>query len=61
MPDNTKICPLLGAGPIEIDSTCKGDRCAWWNVDRCAVIDIAQHIEELGNISSALLDYNPQS
>lgn len=50
-----KICPILGAGPLEIDSDCKEDRCAWWDEDSCtcyfctiaeALTDIAVNVEE---------------
>lgn len=41
-----KICPLLVAGdPAPLNVQCKGDRCAWWNGDCCAVLSMAIHLE----------------
>ena len=28
--DTKKICPLLEIGPLEVDGSCMGDRCAWY-------------------------------
>lgn len=42
-----KICPLLGAGPLGVNTNCKCDRCAWWDGDCCAVLSMAIHLEGL--------------
>ncbi len=44
-----KICPLLGAGPLGINTNCKESRCAWWTGQECAMITLALSVEELNN------------
>lgn len=41
-----KICPILGAGPLEINSNCKGEHCAWYICGRCAIAALAEATEE---------------
>lgn len=42
-----KICPILGAGPLEIDSDCKEDRCTCYFCTIAeALTDIAVNVEE---------------
>lgn len=42
-----KICPILGAGPLEINSNCKGEHCAWYIANRkcCALKHLAENSE----------------
>lgn len=42
-----KICPLLGAGPLGINTNCKEGCCAWWDEEDCAIITIAQSLQGL--------------
>lgn len=51
-----KICPILGAGPLEVNTNCKGERCAWYieGQHRCAMAVLAEsadrasdHIEDI--------------
>lgn len=44
-----KVCPLLGAGPLGVNTNCKGNRCAWWEEEqgRCALVSIAQSLNSL--------------
>lgn len=53
---NDKICPLLGAKPIEISSKCRGERCAWYvpparpdGEGRC-VIQYLRALPEVGRL-----------
>lgn len=51
MPD--KICPLMMVGPVETNSNCKGDRCAWWDKASKACC-IASAADSLQSISESL-------
>lgn len=55
-----KICPILGAGPLEINSNCKGERCALCVNGHCAFVDIAVSLAEITastkNAASELFD-----
>ena len=43
-----KICPLLAiANTAPSRCVCAGDRCAWWTISRCAVLDIVFVLDEL--------------
>lgn len=43
-----KICPILGSGPVEINSNCKMEHCALWvkagAEGRCAIAVIAEEM-----------------
>lgn len=45
-----KTCPLLGAGPLGVNTNCKGDRCAWWTGAECAMLCVA---EALGSLDTS--------
>lgn len=42
-----KICPILGAGPLEVNTNCKGECCAWYIRGRCALVDIADSLADI--------------
>ena len=44
-----KICPLLGTGPLGVNTNCKGDHCAWWEEEWgcCALVSLAQSLNSL--------------
>lgn len=44
-----RICPLLGVGPLGVNTNCKGDRCAWWDTlyCRCALLTLVSSVERL--------------
>ena len=50
-----KICPVLGAGPLEVNTNCKGECCAWWTSRKCCALlmlaeaadGAADHLEEI--------------
>lgn len=33
-----KICPILGAGPLEINTDCKRESCAWFTSSKCCAL-----------------------
>lgn len=41
---DAKICPILGAGPLEVNTNCKGERCAWFVRGCCVLVDIADSL-----------------
>lgn len=44
------ICPLLaiaGMGGVNSPDACVEKRCAWWAVDRCALLALAENLEGL--------------
>ena len=44
------ICPLLaiaGVGGTNNPAVCIEDRCAWWTISHCAVLDITFSLDEL--------------
>ena len=45
--DDTKICPLMGAGPLGINTNCKGDHCAWAYGGTFALVSIARSLDSL--------------
>ena len=52
---NAKICPLLyitGCLPTE----CKGDRCAWYYGDRCAILELAMNTSDIQTVAD-MIDY----
>ena len=57
-----KICPILGAGPVEINSACKMERCALWNESaaQCSISVIAVELQSAsantGNLADTLAE-----
>lgn len=48
-----KICPLLsitGGLPTE----CKGDRCAWYYGDRCAILELAMNSVDIQTLADSI-------
>lgn len=44
-----KVCPLMGAGPLGVDTDCKEGRCAWWDGCGCAMLGLAVSFGWLNN------------
>lgn len=52
-------CPLLGTGPLGINTNCKKDRCAWFHLEyhqdgdytdgKCALLRIADALCRMSN------------
>lgn len=44
-----KICPIMAAGPIEINTNCKENRYAWYDREErvCAVLTIAFTLDNM--------------
>ena len=53
---DAKICPLLYACPADIPLECKGERCAWYYGDRCAILELAMNTGDIQNVAD-MIDY----
>lgn len=42
-----KICPVLASGPLEINTNCKEERCAWWTGCECAMLCVAETLGDM--------------
>lgn len=42
-----KICPILGAGPVEINTNCKQERCSWYRNGGCILAEVADGLAEI--------------
>lgn len=53
-----KLCPILGSGPVEINSNCKEERCALWNESaaRCNISVIAEDMRSTSADYSTIAD-----
>ena len=51
-----KICPLLGSGPVEINTDCKEDRCAWWDdaEQRCVLHVVRKTLDNIADVLMTL-------
>lgn len=57
-----RICPILGSGPVEINSNCKEERCALWNepAARCSIAIIAEDMRSASADHSAIAESLPE-
>lgn len=57
-----KICPILGAGPVEINSACKMERCALFNkaAAQCSIAIIAEDMRSASADHSAIAESLPE-
>ena len=52
---NAKICPLRSiTGGLQTE--CKGERCAWFYGDRCAILELAMNTSDIQTVAD-MIDY----
>ena len=49
-----KICPLFYACPADIPPECKGDLCAWFYGDRCAILELAMNSGDIQTLADSI-------
>lgn len=52
---NAKICPMLSI-TSGLPTDCKGDRCAWFYGDRCAILELAMNTGDIQTVAD-MIDY----
>lgn len=45
--EDVKLCPLLMAGYQDMGIACRGELCAWYIRERCAMADIADTMMDI--------------
>lgn len=52
------LCPIMGhiahpSGEVK-SASCLGDRCAWWRIDCCALVEIARNSADIQAVSDSI-------
>lgn len=50
---NEKFCPLLSISEQDM-VPCKAERCGWWRVDNCALVEIARNSADIQAVSDSI-------